>query len=187
MSKQTKGMNLEVARLVCREYKISCAEFILREDITVDQFIDVIEGNRAYIPALYVFNKIDSITIEELDILDQLSNYVPISSQHQWNLEELMEEMWNRTSMLRIYTKPKGQLPDYEEPVILRAENPTIEEFCNRLHKGLISQFSHAWVWGTSLLVYGYIGASGCLIAIVYRLVSEWIGATCAGCLTQSL
>lgn len=69
---QTKGMNAEVARLVCREYKVSCAEIILREDISVDQFIDVIEGNRAYIPVLYVFNKIDAITIEELDILDQM-------------------------------------------------------------------------------------------------------------------
>jgi ribosome-interacting GTPase 1 len=92
--KQTKGMNSEVARLVCREYKISCAEIILREDVTVDQFIDVIEDNRAYIPVLYVFNKIDSLTIEELDILDQMPNYVPISSQHSWNLEELMEEIW---------------------------------------------------------------------------------------------
>ena len=69
---QTKGMNAEVARLICKEYKISCAEIILREDITVDQFIDVIEANRAYIPVLYVFNKIDAITIEELDILDQM-------------------------------------------------------------------------------------------------------------------
>ena len=69
---QTKGMDADVARLICKEYKISCAQFILREDITVDQFIDVIEGNRAYIPVLYVFNKIDSITIEELDILDQM-------------------------------------------------------------------------------------------------------------------
>jgi small GTP-binding protein len=69
---QTKGMNVEVARLVCKEYKISCAEIILREDITVDQFIDTLEGNRSYIPILYVFNKIDSITIEELDILDQM-------------------------------------------------------------------------------------------------------------------
>ena len=88
--------------------------------------------SRAYIPVLYVFNKIDSITIEELDILDQMPNYVPISSQHEWNLEELMEEIWNRCNMLRVYTKPKGQIPDYEEPVILHAANPTIEEFCNR-------------------------------------------------------
>jgi hypothetical protein len=35
--KQTKGMSAEAARLVCKEYKVSCAEVILREDITVDQ------------------------------------------------------------------------------------------------------------------------------------------------------
>lgn len=44
IAKQTKGMNADVARLVCKEYKISSAEIILREDVTVDQFIDVIEG-----------------------------------------------------------------------------------------------------------------------------------------------
>jgi len=182
MAKQTKGMNAEVARLVCKEYKISCAEIILREDITVDQLIDVIEGDRAYIPGmyctkilsfrrrpfkltpslctdatpilnnkvLYVFNKIDSLFIEELDILDQLHNVVPISSQHEWNLEELMDEIWERCNMLRVYTKPKGQIPDYDEPVILHAANPTIEEFCNRLHRTLINDFAFAWVWGRS-------------------------------------
>ena len=94
MVAQTKGMNPDVCRVVLKEYKISCAEVILRDDITVDQFIDVIEGNRAYIPVLYVFNKIDSLTIEELDILDQMPNYVPISSAREWNLEELMQEIW---------------------------------------------------------------------------------------------
>lgn len=148
---QTKGMSADVVRSVLKEYKVSCAEIILREDITVDQFIDVIEGNRAYIPVLYVFNKIDALTIEELDILDQMPNYVPISSQHQWNLEELMEEIWHRCNMLRIYTKPRKQNPDYDEPVILHSSrNPTIEEFCNRLHRNLIDEFSHAFVWGRS-------------------------------------
>lgn len=147
---QTKGMNSEVCRLVCKEYKISCAEIILREDITTDQFIDVLEGNRSYIPCLYVFNKIDAITIEELDILDQMPNHVPICAQHKWNLDELMEEIWHRCNMIRIYTKPQGQMPDYEGPVILHSTNPTIEEFCNRLHKGIMASFSFAWVWGKS-------------------------------------
>lgn len=66
--------------------------------------------------------QIDSITIEELgtymrhretsdpdehkltfcffvilkDILDQMPNYVPISSQHAWNIEEMLEEIWTR-------------------------------------------------------------------------------------------
>lgn len=148
---QTKGMNVITARLVLKEYKISCAEVIIREDITVDQFIDVLEDNRAYIPVLYVFNKIDSLTIEELDILDQMPNYVPISSQNGWNIDELMEEVWKRCHMIRIYTKPKGQIPDYNEPIILHSRrNPTIEEFCNRLHKNIIDDFSHAFVWGRS-------------------------------------
>jgi len=147
---QTKGMNSEVCRLICKEYKISCAEIILREDVTTDQFIDVIEGNRSYIPGLYVFNKIDAITIEELDILDQMPNYVPISARDKWNLEELMEEIWHRCNMIRIYTKPHGQMPDYDGPVILHAKNPTLEEFCNRLHKGIMASFNFAWVWGKS-------------------------------------
>jgi ribosome-interacting GTPase 1 len=94
-----------------------------------------------------------SITIEELEILDEMPNYVPISSSLMWNLDELMEAVWDRCSMLRIYTKPKGQIPDYDDPVILHADNEnqrTIEEFCNRLHKSILAEFSHAWVWGRS-------------------------------------
>ena len=87
MVPQTRGMNADVCRVVLKEYRISCAQVILREDATVDQFIDVVEGNRAYIPVLYVFNKIDSLTIEELDILDQMPNYVPISSRDEWGLD----------------------------------------------------------------------------------------------------
>jgi ribosome-interacting GTPase 1 len=79
-----------------------------------------------------------------------MPNYVAISSFHNWNTEELMEECWERCNMLRVYTKPKGEIPDYDEPVILHAESPTIEEFCNRIHRGLLAQFSHAWVWGKS-------------------------------------
>jgi ribosome-interacting GTPase 1 len=68
-----------------------------------------------------------------------------------WNLEELMEEIWHRCHMIRIYTKPQGQMPDYDDPVILHSSgDPTIEEFCNRLHKGIMSEFNFAWVWGKS-------------------------------------
>ena len=36
----------------------------------------MIEGNRTYIPAIYVLNKIDQLTIEELDIIDQMPHHV---------------------------------------------------------------------------------------------------------------
>ena len=39
---------------------------ILKEDCSEDDFIDVIEGNRVYMPCLHVFNKIDKVSREEL-------------------------------------------------------------------------------------------------------------------------
>lgn len=49
------------------EYKIFNCEIRFEDaDATVDELVDVIEGNRVYIPALYVVNKVDSITLEEL-------------------------------------------------------------------------------------------------------------------------
>lgn len=34
------------------------------QDATVEQLIDVIEGNRIYVKCLYVYNKIDTMSIE---------------------------------------------------------------------------------------------------------------------------
>ncbi len=69
--------------------------------------IDAIEGNRVFIPALYVINKIDQITIEELDLLDQIPNYVLISAHKKWNMDELLERIWEKLDLIRVYTKPK--------------------------------------------------------------------------------
>jgi len=58
-----------LVRSVLHEYKLFNCELLLRCDATVDELIDVIEGNRAYIRCLYVYNKIDQLSIEELDLL----------------------------------------------------------------------------------------------------------------------
>lgn len=140
---------------VLKEYKILNAEVVFRGDYTVDDLIDVIEGNRHYVPALYVMNKIDSITIEELELLSRVPHYVMVSSGQNWNYDELLERIWSYLGLIRIYTKPRGKLPDYDAPVVLpRADGhklPTVEEFCRRIHKTLVDQFSYANVWGTSV------------------------------------
>jgi uncharacterized protein len=50
-----------------QEYKMYNADILVKEDCTADDFIDVIEGNRRYIKCLYVYNKIDSVSIEDVD------------------------------------------------------------------------------------------------------------------------
>lgn len=112
------------------EYKISSADIAIRCDATIDDLIDVLEAkSRSYIPVVYALNKIDAISIEELDLLYRIPNAVPISSEHGWNIDELLELMWEKLNLRRIYTKPKGRAPDYSAPVVLRSSGCTVEDF----------------------------------------------------------
>lgn len=94
---------------ILKEYRITGADVTFRCDATADELIDVIEGNRMYIPCLYVLNKIDTITIEELDLLSRVPHYVPICAGKEWNFDDLLEKVWQYLDMCRIYTKPRGK------------------------------------------------------------------------------
>lgn len=55
------------------------SQVLFREDATVDDLIDVIEGNRKYMKCVYVYNKIDVIGIDDVDKLARQPNSVVIS------------------------------------------------------------------------------------------------------------
>ena len=55
------------------EYKIHNADVLIRDpNVTVYDLIDAIEGNRKYIRCLYIINKIDTISMEEVDEIARL-------------------------------------------------------------------------------------------------------------------
>lgn len=139
-------------KAVMSEYKLNSANIAIRCDATVDDLIDAIEiKNRRYIPAVYVLNKVDSFSIEELDLLYKIPNAIPISSGRGWNLDDLLEMMWEKLNLVRVYTKPKATLPDFNEPVVLRSDRCTVEDFCNAIHKSLVEEFKNALVYGSSV------------------------------------
>ena len=141
----------QAVKQILSEYRISNADVILKEDCTCDDLIDVIEGNRVYVPCIYVLNKIDQISIEELDVIYKIPHCVPISAHHKWNFDDLLEKMWDYLNLTRIYTKPKGQLPDFNAPVVLRRDGQTLEDFCNQIHKSILKELKYALVWGSSV------------------------------------
>ena len=85
----------ESIRAILGEYRINSADVRINCDATPDELIDAIEmvygQPRIYMPCVYALNKIDSITMEELDIIDKIPHYCPISSHYQWNLDGLMD------------------------------------------------------------------------------------------------
>lgn len=113
-----------MVKSILSEYRIHNADVTLRYDATADDLIDVIEGNRAYIPCIYLLNKIgssyetklifqqklmlfvfytDQISIEELDIIYKIPHCVPISAHHKWNFDDLLEKMWQYLKLMRMY------------------------------------------------------------------------------------
>ena len=102
-----------------------------------------------YIPCLYLYNKIDNLTIEELDEIASDYDNVVCSVKAGLNMEFVLERVWDKLAMIRIYTKPKGGAPDLTEPVIL-PKDATIETVCQSIHRDFAKKFRYALVWGKS-------------------------------------
>ena len=98
-------MDERTCKIVLQEYKIHNAEIICREDCSVDDLIDEVEGNRKYLDALFVYNKIDTISIEDVDELARRPRSLVISVSHGLNLDYLLEQIWEKLDLVRVYTK----------------------------------------------------------------------------------
>ena len=140
------------ARQVLGEYKMHNVDLLFREDIGVDQLIDVIQGNRKYVRCLYVYNKIDTITIPEMDKLAREPDSIVISVHLKLNLDYFLEKMWEYMGLIRIYTKRKGAPPDLDDPIVLSSQRGgiTVEDATAAISRELLDVFNFAYVWGTS-------------------------------------
>ncbi|XP_053205266.1 developmentally-regulated GTP-binding protein 2-like [Panonychus citri] len=134
---------------ILHEYKMFHAEVLLREDSSTDDLIDVISKNRVYLPCLYVYNKIDQISIEEVDKLAHRPFSVVVSCNMKLNLDYFLERLWLHLALIRVYTKKPGNAPDFNDALILR-RGASIEHVCHAIHRSIAESFRYALVWGTS-------------------------------------
>jgi small GTP-binding protein len=136
----------ETIKTILGEYKIHNALVNIREDVNSDQIIDVVRGNRVYIPALLVINKID---LADRRHMAHLPEAIEISADLDMNLDTLRDAIYDTLGFINIYLKPQGEQADLEEPMIMR-EGSTIGDVCDRLHKDFRRKFRYARVWGDS-------------------------------------
>ncbi len=144
------GLDENTIKSVLGEYRIHNANVLIRENIGIDQLIDAILGNRKYMPAIVVINKID---LADEDMLRECKEKFPdallVSADKKINVEELKEILFDKLGFIRIYLKPQGEKPDMDEPMIVRYGS-TIGDVCDRLHRDFRNRFRYAQVWGKS-------------------------------------
>jgi ribosome-interacting GTPase 1 len=98
-------VNQDDVRIVLHEYKVLNAQVIFKDDYDVDDLIDTLEGNRRYIKALFVYNKIDMISVEELDRISKEPHSIGISCNLNLGTGYFLEKLWEYLALVRIYTK----------------------------------------------------------------------------------
>ncbi len=162
-------------REILREYRIHNAEVTIREDITIDRFIDAIIGNRKYVKAIKVVNKIDLVDEDYLNEIKKIhGDAIFISAEKGKNIEILKESIYRSLDFIRVYMKPQGRKADLNEPMILR-RGATIEDVCLKIHRELRENFRYAQVWGKSVKFNGqrvgldHVVEDGDIITIVAR------------------
>jgi len=126
----------------------------IRENITIDQLIDVFVENRVYVPALVIINKADLVSKSKLKKqMDSIKRFgwkvVPISAKTGKNLDSLREEIFSALQFIRIYMKPVGEPADLDEPLILK-DGDTVETAARKIHRDFKRQFRYATVSGPS-------------------------------------
>ncbi len=135
---------------IAREFRIANADILIREKIDEDQLIDVIEGNRVYIPEVAIINKIDLADAKMLEAIKKdISPDLLIAAQAKYNIDKLKDLIFDRLQFIRIYLKEVNKPADMKEPLIVRSGS-TIGDICSRLHKDFVRKFKFARIWGPS-------------------------------------
>lgn len=134
---------------ILKEYKIHNCQLTIREDISDEDLIDYLSSQAVYVNCLFCYNKIDELSKDDFLKLAEDPENVVISCNKNWNLDGLKEAIWKSLELVRIYTKKKGEDPDFEKPIVLRLP-ATVSDLCAKIHKDFELNFKHAFVWGRS-------------------------------------
>jgi small GTP-binding protein len=144
----------DLAESILDEWGYVNANLVVREDVTPDELVDALAGNRVYQPAIVALNKVDAAEDDLVErrleeIREEGWTAVPISAHEAENLEALKDHVYEAMDLIRIYLKPQGGDADMEEPLVVR-RGATVGDVCDHLHREMRNRFRYAQVTGPS-------------------------------------
>ena len=142
-----------LAKDILRVYGVHNFRLTVREpELTDDQLIDMLAGNRVYVPSIVALNKIDLVDNTRLMQIRRKigNNFIPISADGNKNIESVRDAIFQKLDFIRVFLKPKGQDADLEEPLIVRSEC-TVSDVCTKIRRTMTTDFKYAQVWGDSV------------------------------------
>ena len=143
-------MSIPTIISILREFRINNADVVLRTDVSPDQLIDAIEGNRLYVPGITVLTKSDLVSdLEVRAASKKVKADIAISASAGKNIDKLQKLIYKKLGLIRIYCKEVSKEADLKEPLILN-KDASVRDACLKLHKDFVSGFRFVRIWGSS-------------------------------------
>ncbi len=145
-------LDAEMVADICREWGYLNGTVVVRQDITEDQLIDVLAGNRVFLRAFVVVNKIDLVSsdyVKQLQAKLPTWKLVPTSAEKGVGLTRLKDEIYSTLRFMRVFLKPQGKEADMADPMIVK-EDSDVGMVCDAIHRDWRRRFRYANVWGPS-------------------------------------
>lgn len=141
--KQT--IDKDVIKQIAREYGIKSGNITIQEKITMNRLFDAFSLNRAYIPAIFVVNKVDSEPRYK-EMID--GEFVGISADKMEGIDDLIETIWKTLKFVTVYlVKPDENLNRADPMVTTNAS--TLRDIAYRIGPDFAESKKLVKIWGT--------------------------------------
>jgi len=134
-------LDQDTIKTIARSYRIVNAQISIKEDLTPEQLIDAFAGNRVYVPAIKIINKMEGKK------LNLSSDVFAISALEGKGLDKLTQSIWDKLDLIRIYLRNPQGVVDMEDPLVVPS-SITVREAVIKLSSELVETTTGARVWG---------------------------------------
>ncbi len=166
---------------IVKQFRINNADVVVRHDITVDDLVDHLSGNRVYIPAVAIVNKVDLVGTEGYEevaawLKKEGIPCIPMVANKKLGVEECKDFIYDALNFISVYLKPRGEEADMEEPLVVK-DGTDVGMVCDILHRDFRKLFRYAQVWGESAKFPGqtvgidHVLKDGDILSVVTRRV----------------
>ena len=141
-----KSLSKQTIKSLAQEFGILNAKITFQENVNQDQLIDVLIGNRVYVPAIKVLSKID--LTEKITPTSHVG-VIAISAQKNIGLKKLKNEIFKNLNFIRIYLKESARKKPGNKPLICNKEI-TVFQAAEKISQELAQEIKGAKINGPS-------------------------------------
>lgn len=148
------GNMVKKADLICIVVAI-CEDVLTEYQLIKEEMGRYIEGTEK--PCIVVINKMDLVEhsgkYEEVERKLKAENVspIPVSANCMMNIHELKEQIFQKSGIIRVYSKLPGKKPDLEAPFTLK-KGSTVLDFAEGIHKDFVKRLKYARLWRREML-----------------------------------